>query len=71
MRRFLCVRICGLVLALLVAASGCALADGGGPWVKSRLNGDVQLASFVGDYDGWVDISGLGGSPWGRRSACA
>lgn len=65
MRRFF--RILGLVLALLVAVSGCALADGSAPWVRSRLNGDVQLASFAGDYDGWVDISGLGGIAMGER----
>ena len=38
-----------------------ALADGDSEWLRSRFNNYIQLASHVGDYDGWLDISGLGG----------
>lgn len=52
-------KLCAL-LAMLCLMTTAALADGGGEWVKS-LHGYVQFASFVGDYDGWVDIEGMGG----------
>ena len=53
-------KLCGIVLTLCLLSCA-ALADGYSEWVKSSLNGYVQLASFVGEYDGWVDIEGLGG----------
>ena len=53
--------LCLLLAALLLAGVGAlALADGG-EWVSSKMNGYIPLASYVGDYDGWVDIAGYGG----------
>ena len=54
-------KMIGLVLAcaMMLAASACA--DGFSNWTHSQFNGYVQLASYAGDYDGWVDISGFGG----------
>lgn len=50
--------------ALLVILIGtCALADGGGQrWVHSRLNGEIPLATWAGEYGAeWHDITGFGG----------
>ena len=47
------------VMMMFLASS--ALADGNALWVKSRLNGYVRLASYVGDYNGYTGIDGLGG----------
>lgn len=51
------------VLALLVClfACACAQADGMGKWVYSELYGYTQLASYVGEYDGYVSVDGFGG----------
>lgn len=59
-------RVCGLVVLICLLVCS-AFADGGGKWVNSRYNGYIQLASHVGDYDGWVDISGLGGVALGEQ----
>lgn len=48
-----------LAIALFICAP--ALAAGGKTWVNSSANGAIPLASYVGDYDGWVDIAGFGG----------
>ena len=50
-------------LALLLALCGCALADGNGSWVYSRMHGYVELASHAGGLEGygWVALTGLGG----------
>ena len=47
-----------LVLCLLSCA---ALADGASEWLYSRYNGYVQLASYAGEYDGYICVDGLGG----------
>lgn len=47
--------------ALLCLLTTAALADGDSEWLRSRFNEYIQLASHVGDYDGWLDISGMGG----------
>lgn len=47
------------VMMMFLASS--ALADGNALWVKSRLNGYVRLASYVGDYNGYTGIDDLGG----------
>lgn len=57
MKRFLPLIFC---LSLMLAACA-ALADGNGEWVHSRLYGWVQLASYVGEYDGYVSVDGYGG----------
>lgn len=49
-----------LALALMLCLTT-ALADGGSGWLYSKLNGYVQLASYVGEYDGYVNVDGLGG----------
>ncbi len=49
-----------LVLALCLFACA-AMADGSGDWLYSRLHGYTQLASFTGDYDGYVCVDGYGG----------
>lgn len=53
-----------MVLALALAcAMGCtALADGGGESYSSRLRGWGQFAQYVGDYDGYEMVDGLGGA---------
>lgn len=48
------------LLALLLCASG-ALADGHGEWVHSKIHGYVPLAEYVGAYDGYHDVDGMGG----------
>ncbi|MBQ4266031.1 MAG: SH3 domain-containing protein [Clostridia bacterium] len=55
-------RLVLLVLSLALCLSACAaMADGNPEWLYSRLNGWVQLASYVGEYDGYVCVDGLGG----------
>ncbi|MBR3795144.1 MAG: SH3 domain-containing protein [Clostridia bacterium] len=38
-----------------------ALADGGSDWHYSRVHGYTRLASYVGEYDGYVCVDGMGG----------
>ena len=56
-------RILGLWLCLLMSLSaGLAAADGfSGEWLRSRYHGYVRLASYAGEYDGYVCVDGLGG----------
>ncbi len=49
------------MLMLFLLLPGLAQADGGGEWVYSKQAGWVQLASYVGDYDGYVSVDGCGG----------
>jgi len=49
------------LLALLLTGTAHADGYGYGHWASSQFNGYVQFASYAGDYDGWVDISGMGG----------
>lgn len=51
----------GALLCGVMMTGGAALADGSGEWHTSRLNGPVQLASYVGDYDGYQSVDGFGG----------
>ena len=57
-------RIAMLVLLLMMSLSVClASADGvSGDWLTSRYHGYVRLASYVGQYDGYVCVDGLGGA---------
>lgn len=49
-------------LALMLCVIGCtALADGDGDWVYSKRHGWLQFASYDGDYDGYVNVDGMGG----------
>lgn len=50
-----------LVILMTCLLFVCGCADGEGQWLRSRFNNYIQLASHVGEYDGWLDISGLGG----------
>lgn len=58
MKRILKLIFCML---MILSAAGTALADGDGEWVYSKLHGWVQLASYVGEYDGYVSADGYGG----------
>lgn len=51
------------VLCMMMSLYACmAIADGdSGEWLTSRYNGYVRLASYVGEYDGYVSVDGLGG----------
>ena len=51
------------VLCLAMSLFAClASADGvSGEWLTSRYNGYVRLASYAGEYDGYVSVDGLGG----------
>lgn len=53
-------RIAMIALAFALLA-GAALADGYGEWHYSKLHGYTQLASYVGEYDGYVSVDGYGG----------
>lgn len=53
-------KIALLALAMTLLA-GVALADGYEEWLTSRYNGYVRLASYAGEYDGYVNVDGLGG----------
>ena len=53
-------RIFFLMLALCVLCPA-AMADGSGDWLYSSMNGWIQLASYTGEYDGYVCVDGLGG----------
>lgn len=54
-------RVLALIFCLVCLWTGTALADGGGEWLYSRLNGWMKLASYTGDYDGYVSVDGYGG----------
>ncbi len=56
-----------VLIALLLSLSVCAAAADGvsGEWMTSRYNGYVRLASYVGEYDGYVCVDGLGGTTVG------
>ncbi|MBQ8618179.1 MAG: SH3 domain-containing protein [Clostridia bacterium] len=55
-------RFCALaVFAALMLFACAAGADGSSGWLYSRLNGYVRLASYTGEYDGYVNVDGLGG----------
>lgn len=50
------------MLAALMLLGAVAAADGPSvSWVSSRSGQNMALAAYVGDYNGWVDIAGLGG----------
>ena len=50
------------LLAGLMLLGAAALADGGSGWLNSATRGSLQLASYAGDYNGYVDVDGYGGS---------
>lgn len=50
------------LLAGLMLLCTAALADGGSGWLNSATRGSLQLASYAGDYNGYVDVDGCGGS---------
>lgn len=47
-----------LILTLIAFA---AHADGSSDWLYSRMYGYTRLASYAGEYDGYVGVDGLGG----------
>ena len=57
-------KIAAWMLVLMMSLCACtALADGdSGEWLHSRYHGYVRLASYVGEYDGYVCVDGLGGA---------
>lgn len=54
-------RILALIFCMLCLSEAAALADGNGEWLYSRLNGWMRLASYTGEYDGYVSVDGYGG----------
>lgn len=54
-------RILALVFCMLCLSAAAALADGSSEWLYSRLNGWMRLASYTGEYDGYVSVDGYGG----------
>lgn len=50
-----------VLFAALMLFACAASADGSSDWLYSKLNGYVRLASYVGEYDGYVNVDGLGG----------
>lgn len=54
-------RILALIFCMLCLSAAAALADGNGEWLYSRLNGWMRLASYTGEYDGYVSVDGYGG----------
>lgn len=54
-------RFFSLLLATLLCAASAAVADGMGEWVRSEVHGYIQLASYAGEYDGYVNVDGYGG----------
>ena len=52
-----------MALAMMVWLAAGALADGmiRSPWVYSSIYGDLPLAGYVGEYDGYVCVDGMGG----------
>ena len=53
-------KLCAL-LALVCMLTTAALADGTGEWFRSEMHGYIQLASYEGEYDGYVSVDGYGG----------
>lgn len=53
--------LCLLIVSLMLVGLGALAFADGGEWVSSEMNGYISFASYVGDYDGWVDITGYGG----------
>lgn len=53
-------RVLALIFCMLCLAAAAALADGNGEWLYSRLNGWMRLASYTGEYDGYVSVDGYG-----------
>lgn len=49
------------LLMMFALCAGAALADGYAEWHYSKLHGYTQLASYVGEYDGYVNVDGMGG----------
>lgn len=54
-------RVLTLVFCMLCLSAAAALADGNSEWMYSRLNGWMRLASYTGNYDGYVSVDGCGG----------
>lgn len=55
-------RMMSALLILMCLCVCSAMADGAaGEWLTSRRHGYVRLASYVGDYDGYVCVDGFGG----------
>lgn len=55
-------RIITVLLAMiLMLLASVSLADGYSEWHYSRVHGYTQLASYVGEYDGYVCVDGMGG----------
>lgn len=55
-------RIAWVLCVVLCLFAGAAMADGvSGDWLYSRYHGYVRLASYVGEYDGYIGVDGLGG----------
>lgn len=50
-----------LLCLLLCVLGAAAAADGSADWLYSHMYGYTQLASYVGEYDGYVLVDGLGG----------
>lgn len=59
-----CIWRLAAALGLMLALCGCALADGNGAWVYSRLHGYVELASHAdgNGYTGWVSLTAKSGN---------
>ena len=55
-------KMAACLLAGLMLIGAAALADGGSGWLNSATRGSLQLASYAGDYNGYVDVDGCGGS---------
>ena len=55
-------KMAACLLAGLMLLCTAALADGGSGWLNSATRGSLQLASYAGDYNGYVDVDGCGGS---------
>jgi len=51
----------GICAAMMICMAVTALADGAGEWVRSEVHGYIQLASYAGEYDGYVSVDGYGG----------
>ena len=49
-------KMAACLLAGLMLLGAAALADGGSGWLNSATRGSLQLASYAGDYNGYVDV---------------
>lgn len=54
--------LCTVMMALSCLLAACALADGTvrSTWVHSDIHRDLPLASYVGEYDGYVCVDDMG-----------